>query len=156
ELRQERVHYNHDVIRLPSVLAACLIVQSFGFAQGVASQVEVEVPNPARLVDLIALDLDLVPHQAGPGIVPVIVYGPGDLQALSEAGLAGQMTIPDLVAHVQAGLTPPETTGFPNGSMGGYFTFTEMVAAFDALVAAHPTLIAPKVSLGTSHEGRPI
>src|SRR5262245_19231826 len=56
-----------------------------------------------------------------------------------------------------AGLSPvPEGSTFPNGSMGGYFTFDEMVTEFDELVHAHPTHIAPKVSLGLSHEGRQI
>jgi hypothetical protein len=40
--------------------------------------------------------------------------------------------------------------------MGGYFTFDELVAAFDALATAHPAIVAPKASIGTSHEGRPL
>src|SRR4029077_11994632 len=124
---------------LRSLLAASLasILAIGARAQGVASEVQVEGPDQAAPSSLIALDLDLVPHEAAPGRVPVIVYGPDQLLALSQAGFQYEVIHPDLVAHYLAGLDPvPEGPGFPNGSMGGYFTFAEMVAAFDALAAA--------------------
>jgi carboxypeptidase T len=139
---------------LACALAAC--VASGARGQGVASEIHVFVPDHAALLELIALDLDLIPHQADPGWVPVIVYGPDQLAALSGAGFQYQVVHPDLVAHYAAGLVQVPEASFPNGSMGGYFTWAEMVAEFDALVAAHPTLIAPKQSIGTSHEGRPL
>ncbi len=40
-------------------------------------------------------------------------------------------------------------------TFGGYYSFTQMEAAMNALVAEYPT-IASKTSLGTSHEGRDI
>jgi hypothetical protein len=139
------------------ILAIASLLALVTRAQGdVASEVHVFAPDQAALSALIALDLDLMPHEASPGWVPVITYGPDQLTALSKAGFQYQVIHPDLVAHYQAGLTPPPETGFPNGSMGGYYTFAEMVAAFDALVAAYPNLVAPKQSLGVSHEGRPI
>src|SRR4029079_14343395 len=52
----------------------------------VASEVRVFVPDEAALIDLIALDLDLTPHQVDPGWFPVIVYGPDQLSALTAAG----------------------------------------------------------------------
>jgi hypothetical protein len=47
-------------------------------------------------------------------------------------------------------LSPP----FGAGSMGGYYTFAEVVSVMDQIQAAYPTLVAPKVSLGQSREGR--
>src|SRR5689334_16796658 len=109
------------------VLAIASLLASAACAQGdVASEVNVFVPDQAALLSLIALDLDLMPHEASPGWVPVIVYGPDQLATLSKAGFQYQVVHANLVAHYQAGLTPPPETGFPNGSMGGYFTFAEM------------------------------
>jgi hypothetical protein len=143
-------------VRAGLLAAAAGLLVGVAGAQGVASEVHVVVPDHAALATLIALDLDLVSHEAAPGVVPVIVYGPGELQALSQAGFQYEVVHPDLVAHYLGGLVAPEGPGFPGGSMGGYFTWAEIVAAFDSLVAAHPSRIAPKVSIGTSHEGRPI
>jgi carboxypeptidase T len=138
------------------IAAAAALLLGAAAGQSVVSEVHVLVPDAGALSSLIALDLDLVPHEAAPGRVPVIVHGPAELLALSQAGFQWEVVHPDLVAHYVAGLAAPELPGFPNGSMGGYFTFAEMIAAFDALAAAHPTRIAPKVSIGTSHEGRPL
>jgi carboxypeptidase T len=44
---------------------------------------------------------------------------------------------------------------FTAGSMGGYYTYTEMNTKMDALVAAYP-LIVSKFSIGNSYQGRPI
>jgi hypothetical protein len=147
--------HRHPILCLAAVwcVAAGLPAQS-----PTASEVQVLAPDQAALASLMALDLDVIPHEVEPGWVPVIVYGPDQLLALNQAGFQVQVIHSDLVAHILSGLAPaPEGPSvFPNGSMGGYFTFAEIVASFDALVAAHPTRIAPKTSLGTSHEGRPI
>ncbi len=47
-----------------------------------------------------------------------------------------------------------ESFGF--GSMGGYYTFTEIVASLDSMYAHFPNLITQKFSIGTTHEGRTI
>lgn len=52
--------------------------------------------------------------------------------------------------------TYPEPAHFVLGSMGGFYTWQEMQDQLDSMVAHFPDLISPKVSIGTSHEGRPI
>jgi hypothetical protein len=47
-------------------------------------------------------------------------------------------------------LSPP----FGAGSMGGYYTYNEIVSVVDQIQAAFPTLVAPRTSLGQSIEGR--
>lgn len=47
------------------------------------------------------------------------------------------------------------TNGLPPGAMGGYYTFSEMNTAMNALVSAFPLLVQ-KTSLGLSVEGRNI
>ncbi len=50
----------------------------------------------------------------------------------------------------------PKPTAFTvQSGFGGYYSFAQMEAAMDALVAAYPT-IASKTSLGLTHEGRNI
>jgi carboxypeptidase T len=46
--------------------------------------------------------------------------------------------------------------GFGFGSMGGYYTFNEIVANLDSMHAQYPNIISAKIQIGTSHLGRPI
>ncbi|MFN3694823.1 MAG: M14 family metallopeptidase, partial [Ignavibacterium sp.] len=46
--------------------------------------------------------------------------------------------------------------GFGFGSMGGYYTFNEIVAQLDSMHNQYPNIITQKFQIGTSQEGRPI
>jgi hypothetical protein len=48
------------------------------------------------------------------------------------------------------------TSGYGLGSMGGFYTFSEVVAQLDAMRSKYPNLISAKDSIGISLEGRPI
>jgi hypothetical protein len=48
------------------------------------------------------------------------------------------------------------TSGFGLGSMGGFYTFSEVVAQLDSMRKKYPNLITAKDSIGTSIEGRTI
>lgn len=52
--------------------------------------------------------------------------------------------------------TYPQPAHFVQGSMGGFYTWQQMQDQLDSMVAHFPSLISPKASIGTSHEGRPI
>jgi hypothetical protein len=46
--------------------------------------------------------------------------------------------------------------GFGFGSMGGYYTFAEIVANLDSMYAQYPNIITQKYSIGTSQQSRTI
>lgn len=46
--------------------------------------------------------------------------------------------------------------GFGYGSMGGFYTFSEIEDKLDEMVQDYPNLVTPKESIGTTLEGRPI
>ncbi len=50
----------------------------------------------------------------------------------------------------------PAVEGFEFGSMGGYYTFAEVVTELDSMRLLYPNLISVKQSIGSSIEGRPI
>jgi carboxypeptidase T len=47
-------------------------------------------------------------------------------------------------------------TGFNFGSMGGFYTYDEIVEDLDSMFQLYPNLVTEKYSIGTSHEGRTI
>lgn len=98
-----------------------------------------------------------------------------EITILAERGYTYDVLIPDVPAYYAAqnaagavrngGGTrelcdPPPTVSVPQnfdlGSMGGYFTWQEMLDILDAMQAAFPDLITEKESIGESFEGRPI
>jgi hypothetical protein len=91
---------------------------------------------------------------------------PWEREQLERAGVAYRVVVPDLEAfyaarlraesELWAGSNPADAPGFGFGSMGGYYTWSEMVAKLDEMRANYPALVSAKQSLGLSHEGRPI
>jgi carboxypeptidase T len=90
----------------------------------------------------------------------VAVATDDDLARLEAAGISYEVVVPDLkkryrdrfASTLGIGATPP----FGFGSMGGYYTFAEVEAKLDLLAAQWPNLVSPKVSIGSSLEGRPL
>jgi hypothetical protein len=127
--------------------------------------VEVVVRGPAQMQQLLAMDLDLaactLPLPAQRRIE--VISRPGDLARLQAAGFRCRVLVADLeAAHAAAlaanalpaldTLTPP----IGQGGMGGHYTLAEMEAILDQFALQFPQLCSPKVSIGTSIEGRPI
>ena len=49
-----------------------------------------------------------------------------------------------------------ESRDFEYGSMGGYYTFSEIVENLDELYEDYPNLVSEKISIGQTLEGRDI
>ncbi len=94
-----------------------------------------------------------------------------EVALLRKAGWPHDVLVEDLAAAYRArqNLPPAEKKtlerqmreqfnidGFGFGSMGGYYTFDEVVAKLDSMHLNYPELISEKVSLGLSVEGRDI
>jgi len=91
-------------------------------------------------------------HDDGDGATNV--YLPASaLPELAATGIPHAVVDDDVEGHYAARLVQPKSL---RGSMGGYLTWTEAIAAMDALAVAHPTLVAPKTALGMTEEGRAI
>jgi hypothetical protein len=128
----------------------------------VARLIVLHVPA-AQLAQLnAALDLDLAAVRPDGGFE--IVAHDAQLAALAARGVPYELAIPDLQAHyaarlsplapAQQGLAASVTPPFGAGSMGGYWTYAEVVSVMDQLAAAYPAIVAPKIAIGTTIEGR--
>lgn len=56
----------------------------------------------------------------------------------------------------QPGIAYETPANFNLGSMGGFFTYSEMLSHLDLMTSKYPNLISVKQSLGNSYENRPI
>ncbi len=157
------------------IVALCLLVgaliSSSVHAQAVAprySEVRVTLAERSGLRALAERvpGLDHVDVQKeGSGFVAVTVLSEHDLAGLAASGFAYEVTVPDLAAAYAArppategeraaGLAASRVDGFGYGSMGGYYTFDEVLAKLDEMAADYPDLITERVSIGQSWEGR--
>lgn len=147
---------------LPPLLAALLAQAVAPSTPPVQSLVVVE--KGALTLELVrALDLDLAALTRD-GLVEIVADA-ADRKGLAEAGVPFTVKHEDLAAFYASRLTSGAARAggslgswlapaFGSGSMGGYYTFTEIVSVLDQIHAAYPALTTAKFSIGTSLQGR--
>ena len=131
------------------------------------SLLSVEVPSAGlHENDLWRLDFDLVYREVEAGTVQVLADA-ADRERLASLGVAYTVLHDDLAAFYaerarQDGGGDSTTLGawltpaFGSGSLGSYYTWTEVVSVLDQIHAAYPALTTPKFSIGQTVEGRDI
>ncbi|MFI5252084.1 MAG: M14 family zinc carboxypeptidase [Bacteroidota bacterium] len=84
------------------------------------------------------------------------VAGKQDLTRLSQNGISYSIVTDDLAREYAKGLRrgPQNALGFGYGSMGGYYTYAEVVQQLDSMKHQFPSLITSRQSIGKSIEGR--
>ncbi|MEM9998221.1 MAG: M14 family zinc carboxypeptidase [Bacteroidota bacterium] len=112
-------------------------------------------------------------HRTPTGVETCAVFNAAEQGRLAATGIAHRTAVPDLEATYAAqrplrqamlqALRDPSVRSqafdldrFEFGSMGGYYTFDEVVAKLDQLHTDFPDLITEKTSIGTTGEGRAI
>lgn len=93
-----------------------------------------------------------------------------ELANLKQTGIPYTVLIPDMSTYYSNRPAPDanemrksadimrgdNVMSFSYGSMGGYYTYTEVVQKLDSMRLQYPNLITAKQNRGTSHEGRTI
>jgi len=100
-----------------------------------------------------------------------VVFNDWEIDRLKKTGVSYEILVDNLEAEYQSRPKPSQADldalqaqmkqkygvqGFGFGSMGGYYTFNEIVADLDEMVSLFPNLITVKQSIGTTIEGRDI
>jgi carboxypeptidase T len=71
-------------------------------------------------------------------------------------GYSIAILIEDMQQYYAERLYQPAHKGFGSGSMGGFYTLSEVVDQLDSMASQYPGIITAKTSIGTSIEGRDI
>jgi hypothetical protein len=94
-----------------------------------------------------------------------------EIKILNNLGYSYSVVVNDVIDHYEKNIRLPDDQlpalqkkmkqqygiqGFEFGSMGGYYTFNEILAELDSMRMLYPHLITVKQSIGTSIEGRDI
>ncbi len=156
-----------------------MLLSSFLLCAAIAVPQDLDVSAPPPVQDLIEvvlpvegltplqeLDLDIAAVDVRARRAEVIADA-ADQRRLDRAGLRWRFLTRDLAGFYARRLAAGQNQGpaagsygnwlsppFGSGSMGGYYTLSEIGSVLDQMRAAYPNLISAKQSMGTSIEGR--
>ena len=161
-------------IRLTGLLVlsfACLLQ-----AQTLYQRARVQLSPERTIEQLAALGLETDHGKYRPGRYLENAFSEAEIALVREAGFSVEILIEDLHAHHRHGHAPvaassrsncdddtpiydyPDPQNWHQGSMGGFFTYQEMLDEFAEMAAQYPELIAPLDTVPNiaTHDGYPI
>lgn len=130
-------------------------------------QIRIEKPTIETVQLIQSLGIPLEHAHGSLGRFLEFIISESEARLLDENGIAYRTTIQDVgkfYAERSKEVTFDEqllreslsVKDFGFGSMGGFYTFDEVVEQLDSLFYLYPNVVTEKVSIGTSIEGRPI
>jgi hypothetical protein len=135
-----------------------------------------EVWKVRRVISVVSLLVFAVPLLAGPSLVRINIGSRDDVYRLMERGirdipyvnykkgfleaLVPQRLLPELKGYSYEIVVPDLSEEFESAALridfGPYYTYQEATDILDSLASAHPDLMTPLTSIGTTWEGRDI
>jgi hypothetical protein len=156
---------------MKSALLFVLLVFTISIFPQNIKKVKLLINNNSDIQKAVSLQLD-VEHSMRDKDGNISIYvDESEFQSLVQSGLGYEVLIDDWYEYYNSLPVPTESekqiikfeseslfgvSGFDFGSMGGYYTFAEIVADLDEMFQLFPNLITEKYSIGTSVEGRTI
>lgn len=122
------------------------------------SRIAINIPDRATLDRVWKTGIDLEGSSGKIGGRMEFITGSFELQKLREEGIKYEIIIDDISKISSEGYVagPANALGFGYGSMGGFYTYSEVGQQLDSMRLLYPNLISQKESIGSSHEGREI
>ncbi len=146
------------------VLLLIIFVNGSVFAQEIYSEVRITHRNGLEILAAEGFAVDHV--QFDENNLPLILVSESELSLLQVLDIEHTVTITDYAENYRSQLIKDilpdnqksalSTDGFDLGSMGGFYTFDEVVAKLDEMKSDFPLLITEKQSIGVTTEGRNI
>jgi len=131
-----------------------MFVSSLAFAQ--FALVRVDISNPEVMMQIMDLGIALDHATGRSGVYLDFAISENEMNNLIAFGIDFEILIDDLTSHYQNRFSEMDEREFDFGSMGGYYTFSEIENKLDEMHTDYPNLVSQKISIGISHEGRDI
>jgi len=138
-----------------TVLSSALLFPNTG---DTAKQIRIFVPDKETLGRIWSTGID---HEGAAGKIGgwmEFVASENELRHLESAGIPYEVVIDDLAKFYESRLAPGPVNalGFGYGSMGGFYTFAEVLQQLDSLRLLYPHLITARDSIGRTTDNRAI
>ncbi len=164
---------------MQKILLLCFLSMSTVLQAQQFSRIKIKLDNDKTLVKLAELGLDVDHGKLQPGKYFIGEFSSDEFAQIQAAGFGTELLISDLKAYrqlLEQGLVqtderllppcPPPTiaqyttpVNYVDGTMGGYFTYQEMLDMVDQMAALYPNLIKARQPITTAystHENRPV
>jgi len=138
------------------ILFISLIFSFSIFAKETYKLVQVSLNQSQDLESLKQLHIDFDGSIYKENSFIQIVANENQLKKLQDNFYSYEILIDDLSAYYESRLETRSGDGFGYGSMGGYYTYAEVVAQLDSMTQQYPSLITSKMVIGTTLENRDI
>lgn len=170
-------------LKLIFICVCFFLFNIFSYSQEIYSKVKIIIsPGNERLIKQFVFDSLDADHFNYEQNAVIMEIGEKSLARLKAGPFSYEVLVPDVVAYFRqtsrisdfykndnsiANKSSFEKSGvkvtdfiqtpsaFTPGSMGGYYTYSEMITKIDALVTAYPALIS-KINIGTTYLGNTI
>jgi carboxypeptidase T len=137
------------------ILSAAL---SFSDVPEKAKQIRIFVPDKPTLDRIWSTGIDYEGAAGKIGGWMEFIASEREMELLEAAEISYEIVIDDLAAFYESQLTPGplNALGFGYGSMGGFYTFAEVVQQLDSMRLLYPSLITVRDSIGRTTDDRAI
>ena len=126
------------------------------FSNQIYKEIRIDNPNHETIHSLNDNGLHIDHAHFSDGEYLIFVISEQELEIVNSLNISYQIMIDNVEEFYQSRLTGNYTREFGLGSMGGYYTFDELVQNLDDLYNEYPQFVKEKISIGTTLEGRDI
>lgn len=119
-------------------------------------RVNVFIPDKLSFERFLSAGIDMEGATGKIGGWVGVTLSETELNNVRDLGLQTRVTVEDMTKYFSRRLAvgPANALGFGDGSMGGNYTFDEVVAQLDSMRTLYPDLITEKFSIGYTLQGR--
>ena len=139
-----------------SIFFMLTFLLTFSLSAGNYQMVRVYISSPSDLQQLSKLGIDFEGSRYKENTFVDLQLSLAEKEKVEQAGFTTEVLIDDLEQYYQDRLVTRTGKGFGYGSMGGFYTFDEVLAQLDSMISQYPNLISQKDTIGYSVLGRPI
>ncbi len=137
-----------------------LVIITFGLAIASGAEIWQRVTVPAshsEINRILCAGADLEGNDIQGGRLYFYAEA-GQVRKWQAMGIDARVADADVIATYRkiASEAVPASSGFANGSMGGFFTLDEALQRLEQYRKINPAIMSAKMSIGTSIEGRPL
>ncbi|MBI5477152.1 MAG: immune inhibitor A [Ignavibacteriales bacterium] len=138
------------------LLTLLIIIISNLYSSDLYKRVKVFIPDESLFRKLLSTGIDMEGAVGKIGGWVEVTLSDEELDNIKNLGFQTQILVEDLTKYFSKRLvrTPFNALGFGNGSMGGNYTFDEVVQQLDSMRNLYPNLITAKFSIGNTLQGR--
>jgi carboxypeptidase T len=154
---------------MKTLLALLITLLSITIAAQNYKQIRIPISSANDFITLAQIGIDLEDSKFGKDNTLTLFVSNEEFDLISSNGFSYTILIDDWnsyynslrqlsneekAIYLSESLRNYNVDGFGYGTMGGYYTYSEMVANLDSMYAQYPNLITQKYSIGSSQQSR--